>query len=366
MLFGVIMGATGMSFAVVTAVICQLSANPRTASAFSFLFLGISFMLRAMGDIQNSRILTGISPLGIITMTRVFADNFWWPIAIVLLTCILVALAAFWLCSTRDMGAGIIAAGPGRADAKSFLKSPEGLAWQLLKTPFIVWSCIFLGLGLSFGSLMGDLESIIESNEMWRAISEGDPLRLTTFFVLTLSTLCAIPVLQFILRARSQEALGYTENILARSVSRHEQLRGYFLVSAFSCFVMPFMSVVGLWSAGYAVMENPIAFSGFLSSCMVYTPALLAMLGVAVLLIGYLPRLTTFVWAYMAYGFGILYFGAMIGLPDWFAKLSPFGHIPNLPMEEYNVWATIILLLLATILSLFGFVGHRNRDMVFS
>jgi ABC-2 type transport system permease protein len=366
LLFGILMGATGILFATVTAIFSQLSANPRTAASFSYLFLGGAFILRAMGAIRESNVLTNISPLGIITQAKVFTEDLWWPVIVLLLVSILAAALAFWLCSVRDMGEGIIAAKLGRKDAPPFLKNPEGLAWRLLRMPFIAWAFIMLFLGMSFGSLMGDMELIIESNELWQTISEGDPMRLTTFFVLALSILSTIPVLQFMLRARSQEAQGYAENILSRSSSRYGQLRGYFSIAAISCLVMPFASAFGLWSAGYAVMENPIAFSDFLSACFVYIPAMLGVLGVAVFLVGFLPRFTTLVWAYFGYGFAVLFFGPLLGLPSWFAKLSPFGHIPNIPIDEHNVGTTIIITLLAAIISVVGFVGYRNRNMVFS
>ena len=51
-------------------------------------------------------------------------------------------------------------------------------------------------------------------------------MRMASFFLLVMSICSAIPVLQYILKARAGKG-GYAENILARSVSRHSQLGGY-------------------------------------------------------------------------------------------------------------------------------------------
>ena len=65
------------------------------------------------------------------------------------------------------------------------------------------------------------------------------------------------------------------------------------------------------------------------------------MTGLAVILIGWAPRFTGMVWLYLGYSF-LLYTGGMLKLPDWMAKLSPFGHTP-VPVEEVKLFRLLYL-----------------------
>jgi len=366
MLFGAAMGAAGLLFAAVTAIFCQLCASPRTAQALSFAFLVVAYMVRAMGDMR-SELLACLSPLGLILRARVYVDNLWWPVFVTLLVCIAAAILAFCLCGIRDMGEGIIPARPGKRDAAPYLKSPGGLAWRLLRTPFIIWAVVVLVLGMAYGSIMGDMESFISTNEIFKIIfPDGDPAQFVSFLMVIMSILGTIPILQFILKARSQESGGYAENVLARSASRYAWLRGYFLIAFAAGILMPFLNAVGFWAGSVPVMEEPIAFATFFGASMAYIPAIWFMLGVAMLLIAYLPRFTAFVWAYLGYAFFILYIGSIMKLPDWMAKLSPFGYIPQLPTEAFSVSGFAALTAIAAVMSVLGFIGYRRRDMKFS
>jgi ABC-2 type transport system permease protein len=115
-------------------------------------------------------------------------------------------------------------------------------------------------------------------------------------------------------------------------------------------------------------MDTPFAFSEVLKACMVFMPATLFMLSLAVLLIGYLPRYTSFTYAYLGYAFAAIYLGALMGLPEWLSKLSPFGHIPMLPNDELNTAAIITMLLISAaslVMLVLGFIGYEKRDMKF-
>ncbi|MCL2080605.1 MAG: hypothetical protein FWH16_00750 [Oscillospiraceae bacterium] len=372
MLFGAAMGAVGLVFAAVTAIFCQISANPRTASAFSFLFLGAVYMLRAAGDMRGNEALACLSPFGLISRTKTYIDNEWWPIFVLLGASVVFSAAAFRLCAARDMGEGLIAARPGRRDAKPYLKSPGGLAWRMLKTSFIVWVILMPVLSMSYGSIMGDIDQFIQSADFLIQFTGGDPLRMIGFLIVLMSICSTIPVLMFMTKARAQESRGYAEHVLARAASRHSQLRGYFLFALLASVLMPFLNCFGFWAASLAVMDTPFAFSEIFNACMVYSPAMMFMLGMTVLLIGYFPKRTNLAYIYLGYAFFSLYLGGLMDLPEWLAKLSPFGHVPVLPLpvgaeiETGQIVALILMPVLGAAMTVLGFIGHKNRDMVFS
>jgi ABC-2 type transport system permease protein len=367
MLFGAVVGATGLLFAAVTAIFCQLCSNPRTAMSLSFAVLVPAYVVRGAGDVQNSDLLACFSPLGLLLRSKTYVDNLWWPVLAALLLSLVLAGIAFLLGSIRDMGEGLVPARPGKKHAFAYLRNAGGLAWRLLWLPFLIWAVVVSVLGMSYGSVMGNLESFISTNEMLKIMfPDGDPSQFISFLMILMAVSNTIPILQFILKARSQESGGYAENVLARSASRYSQLRGYFLIALTAGALMPFLAALGFWASSYLVMENPISFSIYLQASMAYVPAIWFMLGIAMLLIAFAPRLAAWVWAYLGYAFFVLYFGSMMQLPDWLAKLSPYGYIPQLPQEEFSAAGVLMLTGLAALMCLLGFIGYRKRDMKFS
>ncbi|MCL2014315.1 MAG: hypothetical protein FWG69_04935 [Oscillospiraceae bacterium] len=395
MLFGAAMGTIGLVFAAIAAIFCQLCANPRTAAALSFFTLGAAYMLRAVGDMEKNEIISCLSPIGLIYRTRIYTENQWWPVFILLMVTVAISLFAFLLCRARDMGEGIIPARPGKKDAAKYLSSPSGLSWRLLRTPFIVWAVTIPVLSASYGSIMGDVDAFVKAAPPLMQLTGGSSLKMASFLMVIMSLCSTIPILNFILKARSEEKRGYAENIIARSASRHSQLRGYFVIAIFSCVLMPFLNALGFYAAGSVVMDEPFRFPDVFNTCMVYAPAMIFMLGAAMLLIGYFPKYASFSYGYLGYAFAAIYMGGMMNAPEWLGKLSPFGHIPMLPKVEEtgqievfaadgtlqiipefgsasfsldggDIAALSVMTALAVTMCILGFIGYSKRDMEFT
>lgn len=367
MLFGVALGVSGMFFAAVTALFVQLSSSSRGAVAYSFVILGVCYMQRAVGDI-SSEPLALISPLGLILRAQVYVENHWWPVFVVLLLTVVVGAIAYYLNSIRDMDQGFIPAKPGRKNASVMLQSPFGLAFRLLRNTLIAWTITMFVFGAAYGSIMGDIETFIAENEFYRQMlppsTDYSIAELfTSMLHAILSLICTIPVLIAVLKLRGEEKENRSEHILTRVVSRSGYLAGYVSISAVTSVIMLFVSVFGLWSASAAVMDNPIGFGSMLKSMMVYLPALWVMIGLTVLVIGICPKASSFIWVYIGFSFFAVYLGRAIQLPEWVKKLTPFGYIPELPVDEINYATLIILIGIAIILTAAGFFFYRRRDM---
>ncbi|MCL2081998.1 MAG: hypothetical protein FWH04_02010 [Oscillospiraceae bacterium] len=392
--------AFGIVMAGVSAVFCQLNKHPGTAMAWSFGFLGMLYMTFMMGSMQENQAAVNISILGLAQRSMTFVANDWAPIILTALIGIVLCIKALWLCKIRDLGESLIPSAPGRSDAKASLKSPGALAWRLLRGWCAFWAIVVFLLGYSYGSVMGDMEAFIESNDVFRQISQGNVMVMVSTFLLIVSVMGVLPILNFMLKARSEEKRGYAENILAHSASRGSQLRGYFIISLVAAVLVPFISAAGFRAGSVLVMDDPIPFGNWIISCVVYTPAILVLLGVAVALIGWLPKFTGWVWGYLGYTFVALYLGTLMGIPEWASKLTPFGHVPKLPYVEQigsapyilpdgtplldekgvrvitpifadeatyaltgnDIAAMIIMTVLSAVLFILGFIGYSNRD----
>ncbi|MBO1514116.1 ABC transporter permease [Metabacillus bambusae] len=367
LLYGAALGATGIFFTAITLLFAQLSENARGTIGLSFTVLVGAYLLRAVGDVSYETV-SWFSPLGWILRTEVYVNNLWWPIILTVGASSILVVVAFYLNTIRDLDSGFLPAKPGRKHASRFLQSPFGLAFRLQRTGIISWAIGLYVLGASYGSVFGDLESFFSNNEMLtNLLTPDNGLSLTEQFLSMLmsviSMICTIPALMFILKLKAEEKKSRTEHLLSRAVSRSKVIGSYLILSMIFGLVMLFLALVGLWSAAASVMEDPISFDVMFEAAMVYLPAMWLMIGLAVLLIGIFPKFTGFIWLYLGYSFLVVYLGGLLQFPDWMRNLSPFGNIPQLPVEEMNVLKMTILTCIAIVLMIIGFIGYRKRDI---
>jgi len=364
MIYGAALGATGMFFATVTALFAQLSENSKGTIGYSFTVLIIAYLIRAIGDVGNET-LSWFSPLGWVLGSEVYVNNYWWPILLTVGASMIIAALSLYLNAIRDLESGFLPSRQGRKHASAFLQSPLGLALRLQRTGIIAWAIGMFLMGASYGSILGDLESFYKEIEMIMTPVEGFSLteQFLTMLMSIMAMICTVPVLMFILKLRGEEKKNRTEHLLSRAVSRTRLLGSYFIIAMVGGFVMMLLSIIGLWSAGKAVMDEAISFGSMFNSAMVYLPAIWMMIAVAVWLIGFVPKLTGLAWLYLGYSFFVVYLGGVLQFPEWMSKFSPFGHIPKIPVEDMDYMKVAMLTLLFIVVTVVGFIGYKKRDI---
>lgn len=366
-LYGMSLAVIGTFFAATTVFIAQLTETSRGAFGFSFSFLGISYLLRAIGDV-SSEVLSLISPLGLILRTQVYVNNCWWPILVLLVISAAFTWLAFRFSINRDLGAGLIATKPGRVAASPCLKCPLGLTLRLQKITIIGWTIGMFVLGASYGSVFGDLDAFFKTSDIFELLLPGTAgFSLTDQFIATLLSVItmigAIPVLLIFLKIKSEEQLGRTEHLLTRVVFRWNLLGSYLITAIFMSIAVQLAATLGLWFAISTVLEDAYALKWILKGAFSYLPILWITLGFAVLLFGFIPRLSGVVWIHLGYTFFVIYLGGLLKLPRWMGKLTPFGYIPHVPLETMGFQRVIFMLILAIILIGIGFLGYQKRDV---
>jgi len=407
MIWGASLGVTGLVFAAITALFCQLSSSSRGATGYSFAVLGLFYLMRAPGDMEiqvvsgeiitgNAEILSLISPLGLILRTQAYVADYWWPVFIVLGTAIIVAVAAFYFNSIRDIGQGIIPARRGRMEGSSLMRSPFGLSFKLLRVAIIVWIIGMFTLAAAYGTVVGTVEQFMASNELWQGLMIGptgiemmtdagftpdqildviktavaeEGYTLTELYMSTITNIMGVvtlvPLFIFMLRAKAEERDIRTELVLSTSVSRYKYLAGYAVIAFATTIVIQVVMALGLYGMGISVLEDPAELSlGFLLTAnLVYLPAQWVMLGVAVLLLGLLPKATGIVWGYFTLSLLLMFFGRMNIFPEWLQYLTPFGYLPQLPIDEINYLTLGLLVIIGAVLTAAGFFFYRRRDI---
>ena len=367
MLYGTVLGVSGLVFTAVTALFAQLTVTNRGTIGYSFAFLMLSYLLRAIGDV-SSEPLSLISPLGLVLRTEVYINNYWWPIWLALLIALVIFIIALKLSSMRDLQAGFISVKAGRVHATRLTQSPFGLALKLQRTTIWGWAAGSFLLGVSYGSVMGDLESFLGSSEMIQEMLpqiEGATMaeQFMTMLMSIISIFSAIPALILMLKLRSEEKQNHTEHLLARAVSRSRLMSSYLIISCTAAFVVQFLAVFGLWVTADAVMEESLSFASIMQSGMIYMPAILLMIALAACLTGVFVKAAGLVWLYLGYSFLTTYLGDLLQVSEWMKKITPYGQIPVLPTEDIKVVPIVVLTALVVLLTTIGYLGYRQRDI---
>jgi ABC-2 type transport system permease protein len=357
-------------FVAITAVAAQVWENPRVVSGVAGGLLGISFAVRAVGDIGSGS-LSWLSPMGWAQKARPYAGERWWPLALCAVVAGLLMVAAAVLAEQRDFGMGMVAPKPGPARAASGLDSVFGLAVRLHRGAAFWWGISALALGLVYGSLANSIDDFVSDNDSLKDVLAGNGhASLTDSYLATslliVALLAAGPGLQIALRLRTEEAGLRAEAILATPTSRRAWLGSHLTAAlAGSAFTLV-LGGLGL-GAAYAVTgggAKQILRMG--AASLAYLPAVWLVTAVAVVLFGAAPRWAPGAWVGLAACFVIAMFGPLLDPPSWVLDVSPFQHIPRLPADSLRVGPLAVVGAVALVLSLAGIARFRARDVVTS
>lgn len=365
-LTGVIYGLIGLIFGSIALVTAQLSQSGRGAMLLAFVALGLSYVLRIIGD-SGLPFLSQLSPLGLLYGTEPFVSNNWGPVLLASLGVFVLLALAIYLRHSRDLGSGILPDRAGKSQASAFLKTPFGFAFRLFQTPFVVWSVSLVILAISYGSVVGDVEGLLDANELaGQFLGMDDASSLTEQFIQMISGLLAIvaciPVLQAFLRIRSEEKKGRLDKIIAGTHSRVKIMGTFFGLGLLTSVWMHVLQVLAF--SGFSVSVEPaLSFRDSVLAGLLYLPAIWLVGGLASVLIGWLPQATSAIWSYLGFAFVVLYFGEVFNFPNWLQSLSAFHHIPDLFSDGMRWLPLILTTLLSLLLSFIGFLGFHKRDI---
>lgn len=367
LLYGMAHAAVGIVFAAFAAVAVQLTAHSRAASGMALAVVGLAYVLRAAGDVGGGA-LSWMSPIGWSQRTYVFVDDNWWPLALCLVLAVAVSAAAYVLSTHRDVGAGLWPSRPGHPEASRALATPLGLALRLHRGMFAGFAVGLLLLGAAYGSILGDLEQVLDGVDALReTLDELGGVSVTESFaamlLLMIATVGSVYVVLATLRARSEEISGRAEPLLSTALSRNRWLGGHLTVALLGGTLLLLLTGLGFGVVGSIAAGEASLAPKLVGAALLYAPALWVTAGVAVALFGWLPKWSALAWIVPVYAFVVGYLGQVLRFPDWMNNLSPFGHVSQAPAEPVNWLALLLLTACAVGLLAFGFGGFRRRDL---
>lgn len=358
--FGVVWAATGLVGMGIAAVACQLSASARTCAAICAGAIGGAYVARAVGDASGNTWLSWLSPFGWNTQLRAWSGTRpWVALLYLVLTGVLVAVAQA-LRGRRDLGAGLIAARPGRAQASPRLTGAFSLTLRVHSAPLVIWSLACLALGVLFGAITPGLHTLLDS-----AGAQQMMARLGPALIAAILSVIAIVVTCFgisvIGHAGGDESDGRTETSLASGVSRDRWLGSILLLALGGSAWLLLLTGIGLW-IGYGAAGGDHA-AQTVPAALAWIPAAWVVIGLGLLAYGHSARLVWAGWAFLGLFLTLTLIGSLLRFPRWLIRLSPYSAVPQYPYEPWR-WTPVIVLLAVVAATLTGaWLRFRERDI---
>ncbi|MFT4296556.1 MAG: hypothetical protein QM582_14205 [Micropruina sp.] len=358
-LLGLVLTSTMLFFTAVGALCAQVAADAGAAGGLATITMGVTLLIVAIGDAMGSP-LVWASPFGWARHAQAFVANRFWVPLIPLALAGLLAWLALRLNRSRDFGTGMIGLRPGRASAASWIRGPLTLALRLQRGSIIGWTVALGTLGLLLGSVLSGLDQQLAGGTFEEFAQRHGGTVGEVFFQFVLYLLAQIATaaaLTAVLTLRRDEAGGLAELVLARPVTRRRWSLVWWLVAAgVGAFILVGIGVGAALSSGrWALPLDTIA----------YLPAALTVVGLALALVGWAPRIAVATsWAVLGVILLLDLFAEFNLLPsDLVRNLSPFAATFGGLFAGGLPETLLVLGLIGVGLGGFGVLGLRRRDL---
>lgn len=353
----------GWLFAGVAAVAAQLTASARAARGLAGAVLGLAYLLRAAGDAGGSGWLSAASPLGWLGRVRPYATERWSLLALAVAVALSTAALAYMMASRRDLGAGLLPARPGRAEAGAGLGSPLGLAWRLQRATLLGWVIAFAVTGAVIGGAASGVPGQLGTSPQLRdALTRlGGSGRLADAYLAAalgiLGPVAAAYSISATGRLRTEETSHRAEPVLATAVSRLAWATSHFTFAVVGPVVILAAAGASAGLAGGGAVPRLVA------AALVQLPAVWVLAAVTMALYGLLPRLTAASWAALAACLLVAEVGVLLRVNQAVLDLSPFTSLPRLPGGPVSPLPLLVLTSVSIVVAAAGMAGFRRRPV---
>lgn len=365
------LACVGIMFGMICLFASQLTASSRGANFLSYGIFAAMYLVRMMTDVSNPD-LTWISPFGWLSKTKIYTDNNFLPILLMLVLSLVAYAVSAKIVDTRDIDSGLFEPKPGKAKGGRFLASPFGLVMRLERNSMIGWTVGMLVLGVTYGSIFGTVGDIIGTNPTYKKILGITQIKeanldlllsfmgmLGIFFV----TISVVSGLMILFRLKTDESKGYLEILHSKKTSRTSLALSYYISSLILGVLGLAASNAATFFTGNAGLDDPIPMKYFWRALGANVPGVLFFLAVAFCIVCIVPKLTTVMWGYVSLSMMVKMFGPLLDLPKVLINISPLGWIGKVPQHAPNMTAIVLMLVAFVLLSVVGLIGYNKRDV---
>ena len=338
-------------------VLAALAPSARSARGGGLMLVLAWFLLRGLGDAGASgdtgsavSLLSWLTPIGLIQQSRVYVDLRWEPLGLLAGAAVVLIGAGLALHAGRELGEGLVA---GAGAWRTRRRGPAGALRLALRTSASArawWVVGGLAFGLTYGIFAPSIESsfqqMVADNPAMQAFF-GDQLSVQTYLAMIIrygGILVAACAAALAGGAVGEEDRGLTATVLSAPVSRRRWLAVRAVVVAVGSAAMLVAIVLGLVAGAVpalAAQDSPatarpwVLVGGLVAGLAAQLPAVLLTGAWLLALHAVVPRLARPLgWGAYLLALSISVLGPTARAPQWLLDLSPFTHVPQLPVPE--------------------------------
>jgi ABC-2 type transport system permease protein len=366
--FGAAWAGIGWVSVGLTAVACQVSASSRTCFGIAAAALGLFYAMRAVGDV-GPEWLSWLTPFGWSTRLRAWSDPRWWVLLLFLALGAALLGAAAVMRSRRDLGSGLLAARPGPAEGSPRLADALVLAWRVHRTAIWSWTVGVVVLGALMGAIAPSVGDLLDT-EAGRAMIEslGGVGALQDALLSAVLSITAVLVTCFALtvigHGAADEHDGRTEQVLATATSRSRAFLATCTIALVgAAWLLAVTGVATALGLGAQADGSGVGMATLVGAALDQVPAVWVVVALGLLLYAVASRWAVLGWGVLTAFFVVGQLGDLLKLPDAVIGLSPFTHVPAMPVEPFTAGPALTLTALAAALTVLAWWRFRERDI---
>lgn len=233
----------------------------------------------------------------------------------------------------------------------------------------VSWLLAYFVLGAAYGSIYGDMQSFLDSNELMKAMftKTGDSLEssFTATIMIVLAALVVIVPILVINKLFTEEKRERLGLLYATKVSRAKMYWWTVILAIIAGTIGLVAAAGGLGIAATTVMASKtnLTLAMILAAGMNFWPIVLFFTGLAGLILGFVPQLGKIIYLYLGYCFAISYFGGLLKLPKWVDKTSALNWPSKMPLQDFDLKIFTLVTIISCLMLLLGYYGYRQRDL---
>jgi ABC-2 type transport system permease protein len=361
LLFGASWAGIGLVATGLTAVACQVFASGRACAGLATGALGGLYLVRAVADVGPARV-GWLTPFGWGTRLHAWSDPRWWVLLLYGGLSGGLAVSAYVLRGRRDLGSGLVATRPGPRSGSARLVGAGSLVWRLDRSALTWWTAGVAAMGTLFGLIAPGVDDMLDTDAGRRVIEQlGGTGKLEDMMLAAVVAMSGVLITCFGLmvlgRAGADEREARTEIVLATAVSRY---RAFWSAVTLALAGVLWLLVVTGVTMGLGAGRGPTAL---LPAALAQWPAAAVVVAAASLAWGWRAAWVASGWAILVACLVLEAVGGLLDLPGWVQGLSPYAHVPAIPVEPQDPAATAALLVVTCALVAAGTVRYRGRDL---
>jgi len=371
LLFGAGIAGFAATFTGVAAVAAQLAPTRRRALGGTAGVLGAVYLLRMIAYSSDSRDgVKWFSPYCWVDELRPFDANRVAPLALLFGAAAVTTTIAVILRVRRDTGAALLRSRDAGRARMGLLGSPVAFAWRLNLGVLAGWLTGLACYALVIGTISPVATELIRDDPDYQQMLERFGMQMAGtergFIAMmgpSLGLVMAMYACWRIGAARAEEAAGHVETMLAQPVTRRQWLGGHVALTVVGTALLALAAGLTAW-LGTRIAGADVGLADTVATTTAQAPLVLAFTGVAVLLFGLVPRLTTTLpvaVVVMAYLLSML--GPALRLPDAVIALSPFDHLGYVPVDHLRVGACLVMVAGGALAAGIGGIAFARRDL---